>query len=263
MIAYVVVVVLVILLAYIAYYYFTGMLDEPSLGPSAGPSPGQTELIITENGASMSEGYRIMPMRENYIQMPEVQNCGTDRAPEYCSAYESSDTNGFALMYDLNIQEPGYTSCPGGGHDCWFIEKYDNEGTLISVVNKNGDSILDMIADDVWNNKWSSDHQMVQEVSRMIEFKDGKLMAKGEIDTPHGNINAGDVIKPVHFPASAYFIILFTAMKTAGAEKPSKITLNVKNARDAFNTAKERSSRAREPSESNATPPEPEIRNDE
>ena len=224
----------------------TGPSPTPSTGPSptpsTGPSPTQLELVITESGTSMTEGYQIMPMREGFIQMPEIYKCGTDNAPEYCSVYEISDTNGYALTYDLNIDSPEYRSCPGGGHDCWFIEKYDNEGTLISIVNKNGESLLDTIADDVWNNKWNPDHQLINEATKLAEFKDGKLVAKITVNARGGkSVTEGNVIKPTDLPSTLYFVLLFATMKNAGIEKPSKITLNVKNARDIFNSEKENS----------------------
>lgn len=230
----VVVVVVVILLAVLAYY-FTRTKDEPK----ETPSPKGNELVITEDGASMSEGYRIMPRRENYIQVPEVEKCGTDRAPEYCSVYDASDTNGFAYVYDLSlsdIRNAAYNECQGGGHECWFIEKYDDDGTLISVVNKNGDNMLDMIADDIWADKWSTDSPIVNEISTMVEFKDGTLKAKKKLNFGGGKkVEMGEAVKLSDMPTSSlYFIALFGAMKNADVEKPSKITLNVKNSRDKF-----------------------------
>jgi hypothetical protein len=44
----------------------------------------------------------------------------------------------------------------------------------------------------------------------------------------------GDVITPIDFPTSLYFTALLIAMKLAGVEKPSKITLKIRNARDLF-----------------------------
>jgi len=238
-----VVVMLLILLAALAYYYFTQIEDEPSLGPSPGPSPGST-LTITENGASLSEGYRMMPKRESYFMIPAVNTCGTDSAEDYCSAYETVDTNGFAYVYDLSlgeIESSEYTECPGGGHDCWFIEKYDSEGTLINVVNKEGVNMVNKVADDIWADRWSVDSPMVVEMTKNVEFKDGTLKSKGEMSAFNGErLQAGDTIKPMHVPAAGYFVGLFVAMKTAGIEKPSNIVLNVKNAKDAFDNEKSR-----------------------
>jgi hypothetical protein len=186
----------------------------------------------------------MMPKRESYILMPQVYTCGTDSAEDYCSAYETVDTNGFAFVYDLSlgeIESSEYTECPGGGHDCWFIEKYDSEGTLINVVNKEGVNMVNKMADDIWADRWSVDSPMVVELTKHIEFKDGTLKSKGEMSASNGErLQAGDTIKPMHTPASGYFMMLFTAMKTAGIEKPSNIVLNVKNAKDAFDRVKNR-----------------------
>ena len=244
MIAYVAIVVVVILLAVLAYYYFTQMQDEPSLGPSPGPSTGSS-LTITENGASLSEGYRMMPRKEGYIQRPQVEKCGTDAAPDYCSAYYASETNGYAYVYDINLTDitgTNYTECPGGGHDCWFIEKYDSEGTLISVVNKDGDNMLEKLLDDVWSANWNVNHPLFTNVSRQTEFKDGKFITKTKLTVGETDLEPGDEIKPSHIPASIYFIILFEAMKRAGVEKPSSVTLNIAGARDFFNMEKSKAS---------------------
>ncbi len=67
------------------------------------------------------------------------------------------------------------------------------------------------------------------------EYKDGKLIAKEEIKFPGKEIKPGEVLKPGDAPAtSLYFIALFSSMKLAGAEKPSKITLKIKNTKMKF-----------------------------
>ena len=127
----------VIVLAVIGYFEYNKRSKKS--GEDEGGSPG--ELVITEDGASMTEGYRIMPRREKYVQFPQVTSCGTERPKDYCSGYDVNDTNGFAFVYDLSLKDstsPKYFECPGGGHDCWYIEKYDDEGTLVGVYNKNG-----------------------------------------------------------------------------------------------------------------------------
>jgi hypothetical protein len=220
-------------LAVIGYFEYNRRFKKPAAGSPAAGSPG--ELIITEDGASMTEGYRIMPRREKYVQFPNVSSCGTEGPKDYCSAYDVSDTSGFAFVYDLSLKDsesPKYFECPGGGHDCWYIEKYDDEGTLIGVDNKNGESMLDRIADDIWGDKWDMEnHPMVQEVKGGMEFKNGTLIATKKLQS---TINAGDVITPIDFPTSLYFTALLIAMKLAGVEKPSKITLKIRNARDLF-----------------------------
>jgi hypothetical protein len=249
MYGYVVVILLLILLAALAYYYFTQMRGELSPDPSPehspDPSTGST-LTITEEGASLTEGYRMMPRREGYVQLPQVFTCGTESAKDYCSAYDVSDTNGYAYVYDLSMTDVAnitdYTECPSGGHDCWFIEKYDSEGTLIDVVNKEGVNMVDKMADDIWGDKWNiEEHPMHSRLKPLVEFKDGQFITKKEL-TIDGDtrLQAGDVIKPIHLPASIYYMLLFTAMKNAGIEKPSKIILNVKNAKDIFDRHKNR-----------------------
>ena len=221
----------VIVLAVIGYFEYNKRSKKS--GEDEGGSPG--ELVITEDGASMTEGYRIMPRREKYVQFPQVTSCGTERPKDYCSGYDVNDTNGFAFVYDLSLKDstsPKYFECPGGGHDCWYIEKYDDEGTLVGVYNKNGESMLDRITDDIWGDKWDMEnHPMVQEIKGGMEFKDGTLIAKKRLNP---KVDVGDVITPLDFPTSVYFTALLIAMKLAGVEKPSKITLKIRNARDMF-----------------------------
>lgn len=235
MIGYVVLLIVVILVAALAYYYFTQMKKDEQ--------DGQSELTITENGTTLTEGYRIMPKSEAYIQMPEVYSCGRDNEKSYCPSYEGTITNGFAYVYDLSLSDittPGYTECPGGGHDCWFIEKYDSEGTMIGVVNKNGESLLDKLTDDIWDDKLDMNSLMVSDLLSKMEFKNGKLVTKDTLNMT-GNITfaVGDEFKISDSPLpSLYFLILLLAMKAAGVEKPGTITLNVKNAKEKFDARK-------------------------
>jgi hypothetical protein len=95
------------------------------------------------------------------------------------------------------------------------------------------------IADDVWNDKWDMENvRLVQEASKIFEFKDGKLVAKKKFGAGGTEFEVGDIIKPTDFPSSLYFIGLFIAMKLANAEKPTKITVNIKNAKALFDKMK-------------------------
>ena len=235
MIGFIVILLLLAVAVGAAYYYFTQTQTKPSVDSSTQTT--EPELVITEDGASLTENYRIMPKREKYIQMPRVADCQKGAKSEMCNAYDKND--GFAFVYDLSLADAGsprYESCPGGGHDCWYTEKYDEEGTLIAVTDKNGVSMIDKIADDIWSDKWSMEHRLVSEMSGSVEFKDGTLKAKRLLHLGGDQkLEAGEVVKPTHLPASMYFIALFTAMKNAGEEKPAKITLKVKGAKDYFN----------------------------
>jgi hypothetical protein len=235
MIGYAVLILVVILVAALAYYYFTQMKKDGQ--------DGQSELTITENGTTLTEGYRIMPKSEAYIQMPEVYSCGRDNEKSYCPSYEGTVTNGFAYVYDLSLSDittPGYTECPGGGHDCWFIEKYDSEGAMIGVVNKNGESLLDKLTDDIWDDKLDTNSPMVSDLLSKMEFKNGKLVTKETLNmTGNITIAVGDEFKITDsLLPSMYFLILLLAMKAAGVEKPGTINLNVKNAKEKFDMRK-------------------------
>jgi hypothetical protein len=230
----VILLILFVILGGAAYYYFTQMKSKPTVRPSVEPSG--LELLITEDGASLTENYRIMPKREKYIQTPYVAACQKGADSEMCNAYDKND--GFAFVYDLSLADigsPQYESCPGGGHDCWYTEKYDEDGTLIAVTDKNGVSMLDKIADDIWSDKWDMNNALVNEIIKSVEFKDGSLIAKRQLSLGvSGKAEIGDKIKPTEIPGSLYFIMLFGSMKIAGEEKPAKITLNVKGSKDIF-----------------------------
>tara|TARA_B100001741_G_scaffold311816_1_gene313759 strand:- start:1916 stop:2656 length:741 start_codon:yes stop_codon:yes gene_type:complete len=196
------------------------------------------ELVITEEGTETSAKSN----KENYIQMPEVQKCAEankGKKPEFCTDYKLKEDTGFAYAYDLslgNTSGPRYEECVGGGHDCWYVEKYDEDGTMVGVVDKNGVSLLDKIADDIWNDKWDKDSGIVKEFSKVAKFEDGKLITKEKFRSRNGiELNVGDVIKPGDAPTtSIYFTLLLLSMKLAGMKKPSKITLKIKGSKKKF-----------------------------
>lgn len=225
-----------VMLAGGGYFAYTKFGKKDSTGPV-----GST-LEITEDGASVTEKYRIMPKRERYIQIPEVRTCYGNEPRDYCSAYDKND--GMAFVYDVSLADitsPQYTECPGGGHNCWYTEKYDNDGTLIAITNKQGESLLDKMADDLWSDKLNMEHRMIKEVTTHVEMKDGKLIATKTLGRGEQSLQIGDVVKPSDLPGSLYFLVLLMAMKKADMEKPGRIVLNIKGARDLFNNELQRS----------------------
>ena len=171
--------------------------------------------------------------------MPNTVSCHGSYPQDYCSAYDKND--GLAIVYDLSLSNSSfsrYTECPGGGHDCWYTEKFDQDGSLIAVTNKQGESLIDKLADDLWSDKIDINHDLFDELAKTVEIKDGKLVTKKAFTSAsRGTLNVGDVLVPTDTESdgmSTYFIVLLIAMKLAGMEKPGKIILNVKGAGDRF-----------------------------
>ena len=233
------VLLLLVLAGGLAALYFKNKNKDSSSDDS---STTGDELIITEEGTETSAKSN----KENYIQMPQVQKCteaNKGKKPEFCTDYKLKEDTGFAYAYDLSLGDtagPRYEECVGGGHDCWYVEKYDEDGTMVGVVDKNGVSLLDKIADDIWNDKWDKDSGIVKEFSKLAKFEDGKLIAQEKFRSRADGteINVGDVIKPGDAPTtSIYFTLLLLSMKSAGMKKPSKITLKIKGSKKKFTDA--------------------------
>lgn len=233
-------IVLALIIIGVLVYFLMNKGDDSSSDDSSSDDSSTTgdELIITEEGTETSAKSN----KENYIQMPEVQKCAEankGKKPEFCTDYKLKEDTGFAYVYDLslgNSSGPRYEECVSGGHDCWYVEKYDEDGTMVGVVDKNGVSLLDKIAGDVWNDKWDKDAGIVKEFSKLGKFEDGKLISKEKFRSRNGSdINVGDVLKPGDAPTtSLYFTLLLLSMKSAGVKKPSKITLKIKGSKKKF-----------------------------
>ncbi len=221
-------VLLLLFLLFVCFVVAGGYYAYKNMGTST------TTLTITEDGAFVTGNYK---MREQYIQAPSVKECHGENPPPWCGEYDKSN-EGFAFVYDLSlgdIKNPLYTECPAGGHACWYTEKYDSEGTLTAITDKDGVSLLDKIADDIWDDKLDSESPLIADISSGVEMKDGSMVAKKNLEMGGGMaVKVGEKLKPTDLPATIYFVALFVAMKTAGMKKPGKIVLNVANAKDTF-----------------------------
>ena len=245
-----VIIVILVLMLGGGYFAYTKYVKKDSAAPT---EPVGSTLEITEDGASVTEKYMMMPKRERYLQTPDIVRCQGENQAEFCSHWNQE---GFAVVYDLSLANTdvmgeAYRECPGGGHDCWYTEKFDNDGTLIAITNKQGESLLDKLADDLWSGKIDMNHQMFNGFGDMVVFKDGKLVSPKSQTVPTGRrVEADEQIKPSDIPGSMYFIFLLIAMKLAGEEKPGRIVLNIKGAKEGFNTFLANARAPRPPSES-------------
>lgn len=201
----------------------------------------QRVLTITENGISFTESYQIMPTRENYLSRPIVESCYTESgpSPDFCNKHERNN-QGFVYVYDLSSTPNNptmYTECPGGGHDCWYVERYNDNGTIVDITNKDGVRLLEKMADDLWSDKWDMQSGIVSTLDN-IEYKDGKLISKSESSgLPVGTeLTMNDIVGETG-SASAYFMAILVVMKRANLPKPDRIVLNIANAKEEFNNS--------------------------
>ena len=255
------------------------------------------EVLMIESGAVMAE-QQSTSTTETYVQRPELHLCNPDRLksyvesckpfvagpcpakkdkktqeldlPSYCNVIEDPD-NTSAFVYDLKLKDSKfseYESCPDGTHNCWYVEEFDKDGTLIGVKNRNGDNFLDVLVDDIWDDLWvekivwgektykynpregkkkceegsrrfpgtkdcrkvlDSTAPFILAVSYLVELRDGKLYAKK--DFPERNLKTGDLLDFSNMEPVQYYLAMFLLMKLAGLPKPKKVKLNVRNAK--------------------------------
>lgn len=219
--------------------------DEESTEDEVKTTEKKYTLTITENGATFVENYQIMPRREKYLQAPNISDCYAQGVapPSYCNLHNRA-TEGQAFVYDLNAVGWEYNECLGGGHDCWYVEKFSQDGTLIDVVDKNGVKLLDKMVDDLWSDRWDMNGQVISQIKEMAEFKDNKLVAKRLTPTPDGrNVAIGEQLRVTDFNTpSIYYMLLLTSLRIAGKPKPDTIVLRVRGGKEMFDNFVQRRS---------------------
>ena len=247
MIIILVVVVLCLVGVAVAVFSSGSSTDSTSALASAPAPKDGNVLTITENGASKTETYR---MREGYMIIPDVRGCHVAEPAGWCSEMGYSKDEGMAFIYDEQLGpsppnnlpceegaemcEDKPNTCPGGGYDCAFTEKYNSEGTLISISNKKGEELLDKMADDAWAGKWKN-WQFARGMKRDLDYKGGKIILKkdGPGGAKAGNELTLKLATTMGVPIM-YFIALLLFMYEAGEPRPDKIVLAAKGARHGF-----------------------------
>lgn len=257
------------------------------------------EVLMIESGAVMAE-QQSTSTTETYVQRPELHLCNPDRLktyvesckpfvagpcpakkdkntqqldlPSYCNVIEDPD-NTSAFVYDLSLKDSKfseYESCPDGTHNCWYVEEFDEDGTLIGVKNRNGDNFLDVLVDDIWDDLWVEkivwgekvDAVGITERKYKGKCPEGSLRFPGTKDCrkvldstarfirdvsylvelrdgklyatkdfSERNLKTGDLLDFSNMEPVQYYLALFVLMKLAGLPKPEKVKLNVRNAK--------------------------------
>jgi len=163
---------------------------------------------------------------ESYISMP-----GTDKVPTSVSEYTviAYDPDSTSLNSASSWEEN--EECPGGGHDCLYIERVEN-GRVTAITDKDGNDFLQKFVDDLYAGKLSKiDDMDIEDLKKTKKLsEDNKLMAKlgdnwvkiepGKTyeyagKTPGANHTFGPI------SISQYLPLLMVLYKAEGKPKPS------------------------------------------
>jgi hypothetical protein len=212
MYGYIIAVVVTILVAALIYYYFTQIEDEPSLGPSPGPSVQEPETIVIGGGeqTSGSEGY-VMMANDN------VPIDAFDGAEYNLYAYNPnsiSDPNRGGA--DIFNKDDG--KCPDQTLDCLYLERVTN-GRVTDITDKDGNKLIQQFVDDFYDGKLPLLDQMLEKPQVLEQNKlseDNKLMKLK--DGSWVKINPG-----TDMPVGQYLTIVMVLYKAMGKPKPNVV----------------------------------------
>jgi hypothetical protein len=143
------------LLSSFGYLYATR--EEPSLGPSPGPT--SDVIVITDEGSTFetqSSG------TETYIAMPRQGKCyGREGDPSFCGAITPTtemnyvfDPVGGSVATNGNFETTfnfETNMCADGTQNCLYEEKFDETRKLIGITNAQGDDFIQKCIDDIYS----------------------------------------------------------------------------------------------------------------
>ncbi len=157
---------------------------------------------------------------EGYISMPSTDKVPTSVSEYTVIAYDPDSTSvNNASSWEENEE------CPGGGHDCLYIERVEN-GRVTAITDKDGNDFLQKFVDDLYAGKLSKiddmDLENLKKSKKLSE--DNKLMAKLGDDwvkiEPGKTYEYGDrTFGPL--PISQYLPLLMVLYKAEGKPKPT------------------------------------------
>lgn len=214
---YVIICVVFILIGIGGYHFFTKGKAEP----------GEPETIVIGGGEKQTSG------TEDYMSMPDTTEVPVSVSEYTVIAYDPESTSmDMASSWEENEE------CPGGGYDCLYIERVNENGRVTAITDKDGNDFLQKFTDDLYNGKLKWIDEAIQDptnFARMTQrYKlsdDNQLMFKLEDDKwariePGANkeyqLKDGGVLKQ-DMNITRYLILLMILYKASGKPKPNVV----------------------------------------
>lgn len=216
---YAIICVVLILIGVGGYYFFTKGKAEPG-------EPGEPETIVIGGGEKQTSG------TENYLSMPDTAEVPVSVSEYTVIAYDPESTSiDTASSWEENEE------CPGGGYDCLYIERVNENGRVTAITDKDGNDFLQKFTDDLYNGKLKWIDEAIQDpanFARMTQrYKlsdDNQLMFKPDDKwvrvEPGANkeyqLKDGGVLKQ-DMNITRYLILLMVMYKASGKPKPNVV----------------------------------------
>ena len=164
---------------------------------------------------------------ESYISMPDTDKVPTSVSEYTVIAYDPDSTSlNSASSWEENQE------CPGGGHDCLYIERIEN-GRVTAITDKDGNDFLQKFVDDLYAGKLDkldkmieNDYENMKKTKKLSE--DNKLMGKFggkwitvDPGTTYEYENERGGKQEFNMPISQYLALLMVMYKAEGKPKPT------------------------------------------
>ena len=211
---YVIICVVLILISVGGYYFFTNGKAEP----------GELETIVIGGQEEQTSG------TENYMSMPDTLEVPASVSEYTVIAYDPESTS-----LDTASSWEEKEECPGGGYDCLYIERVNENGRVTAITDKDGNDFLQKFSDDLYNGKLKWIDEAIQNptnLARMTQrYKlsdDNQLMFK--VDDKWVRVEPGANKKyqlkdggmlTQDMTVTKYLINLMVLYKASGKPKPN------------------------------------------
>lgn len=164
---YAIICVVLILIGVGGYHFFTKGKAEPG-------ESGEPETIVIGGGEKQTSG------TENYMSMPDTAEVPVSVSEYTVIAYDPESTS-----LDTASSWEEKEECPGGGYDCLYIERVNENGRVTAITDKDGNDFLQKFTDDLYNGKLKWIDEAIQNPTNLARMSqryklsdDNQLMFK-------------------------------------------------------------------------------------